>query len=384
MPKPHPFILVIHSLSALLEPRGIKGGANHLHWYLIQALCARDDVQLHLLSPPCAPALLAAHPALAKAVLSSFNGCLHTQSQQVLPQIKAYAAQYPGAPLLFSDALAPFGHLLLQSHSRYHRRQQEPMVLRCLSQYRLRNVLQREAATFATTHQRFFFTVSAHMKRGYENQFSLPSQQVKALYPGVNLPPTLPQQAPKAPNVLGIVNSRSLNKGGWLLLLALWCLKRQHPQAMLYMVHPKWSQDALSRALVGVLGLKRRVKVLPFQKDMTAFYEAIDYLVLPSLHEAFGLVGLEAMAHGVPAVVSSTAGVAEVVTHGENGFVFHRLQQPVKALANTLHTALTQSPGAYAALQQGAVATAQRHSWQGFAQGLLSQLLPLKESSSHA
>jgi glycosyltransferase involved in cell wall biosynthesis len=258
------------------------------------------------------------------------------------------------------------------------------MVLRCLSQYRLRNVLQREAATFATTHQRFFFTVSAHMKRGYENQFSLPSQQVKALYPGVNLPPTLPQQAPKAPNVLGIVNSRSLNKGGWLLLLALWCLKRQHPQAMLYMVHPKWSQDALSRALVGVLGLKRRVKVLPFQKDMTAFYEAIDYLVLPSLHEAFGLVGLEAMAHGVPAVVSSTAGVAEVVTHGENGFVFHRLQQPVKALANTLHTALTQSPGAYAALQQGAVATAQRHSWQGFAQGLLSQLLPLKESSSHA
>jgi glycosyltransferase involved in cell wall biosynthesis len=54
-----------------------------------------------------------------------------------------------------------------------------------------------------------------------------------------------------------------------------------------------------------------------------AFYALADCFVLPSLWEEWGLVVNEAMACGLPVVVSQTAGSAEdLVRHGENGFHF--------------------------------------------------------------
>src|SRR5262249_28387622 len=44
-------------------------------------------------------------------------------------------------------------------------------------------------------------------------------------------------------------------------------------------------------------------------------------LLLPSRVDAFGLVVLEAMACGVPAIVSDTVGAKELIEEGHNGFV---------------------------------------------------------------
>ena len=51
-------------------------------------------------------------------------------------------------------------------------------------------------------------------------------------------------------------------------------------------------------------------------------YADADIFCLPSVHEGFGMVVLEAMASGLPVVVSDQAGAADAVTHGEDGFVF--------------------------------------------------------------
>jgi glycosyltransferase involved in cell wall biosynthesis len=54
-----------------------------------------------------------------------------------------------------------------------------------------------------------------------------------------------------------------------------------------------------------------------------AFYALADCFVLPSLWEEWGLVVNEAMACGLPVVVSQTTGSAEdLVRHDENGFHF--------------------------------------------------------------
>jgi glycosyltransferase involved in cell wall biosynthesis len=45
-------------------------------------------------------------------------------------------------------------------------------------------------------------------------------------------------------------------------------------------------------------------------------YSSADCFVMPSLSEPFGLVALEAIAHGTPVVISKQSGVSEVVGHG--------------------------------------------------------------------
>lgn len=72
-------------------------------------------------------------------------------------------------------------------------------------------------------------------------------------------------------------------------------------------------------------GLYDRVKFYGPQELVERWHAMSDLFVLPSRFDAFGNVVLEAMATGVPVLVSSKAGAAEVVREGENGFV---LQDP--------------------------------------------------------
>lgn len=57
------------------------------------------------------------------------------------------------------------------------------------------------------------------------------------------------------------------------------------------------------------------------RKDLVRLYRSGSVLVLPSVEDAFGLVVAEALACGVPAVVTEHVGAREIIAPGENGFV---------------------------------------------------------------
>ncbi len=69
------------------------------------------------------------------------------------------------------------------------------------------------------------------------------------------------------------------------------------------------------------LGIYQRVYFTGYIDDATRnmLYRLADVAVFPSLYEPFGIVALEAMAAGLPPVVSDTGGISEVVMHGRNG-----------------------------------------------------------------
>ncbi len=46
-----------------------------------------------------------------------------------------------------------------------------------------------------------------------------------------------------------------------------------------------------------------------------------DYMVLPSKEEPYGIVLIEAMAAGIPCIVSNSIGPSEIITNDKNGFV---------------------------------------------------------------
>ena len=70
---------------------------------------------------------------------------------------------------------------------------------------------------------------------------------------------------------------------------------------------------------VAQLELQSVVEVRGVTPEVEQVYHALDVLVLPSLYEGFPNTVLEAMACGVPAIVSSAANAAGVVLGGRDG-----------------------------------------------------------------
>lgn len=70
------------------------------------------------------------------------------------------------------------------------------------------------------------------------------------------------------------------------------------------------------------------------QTDPTEVFGKSSVLVLPSVEDGFGLVALEAMACGLPVIVTSQCGAADVVENGINGFVIP--PRDIKTLADKL------------------------------------------------
>ncbi|MCW2973945.1 MAG: mfpsA, partial [Thermoleophilia bacterium] len=54
-------------------------------------------------------------------------------------------------------------------------------------------------------------------------------------------------------------------------------------------------------------------------RELAAEYDRAALLVMPSLREGFGVVALEAMAHGVPVIAGSVGGLAALVQHEHTG-----------------------------------------------------------------
>lgn len=125
------------------------------------------------------------------------------------------------------------------------------------------------------------------------------------------------------------------------------------------------------RATLTQLQLENRVSFLPLRSDVEFYYAAADLYVGPTLTEAFGLPPLEAMACGVPSIVSSQAGVSEVITEGVDGFILAdphdsgRLAELIELLYN--NNDLREK------MAEAAAKTAQRYTWDENA-AKLSQL----------
>jgi UDP-glucose:(heptosyl)LPS alpha-1,3-glucosyltransferase len=64
-----------------------------------------------------------------------------------------------------------------------------------------------------------------------------------------------------------------------------------------------------------------RVKFVGGREDVRPYYAAADCFVLPSRYDPFPNTALEALAMGLPAIVSSRCGAAEVIEAGVNGWV---------------------------------------------------------------
>ena len=200
--------------------------------------------------------------------------------------------------------------------------------------------------------------------------------RVTVITPGITLPqPPQPVVAARksaarahlglpanAPCLLFVANDYR-KKGLAALLSAL----AQLPSDVVLTVVGNVAQIPQFEAQVKALNLKERVFFLGSLKEMSVAYEAADCLAHPTLEDTFAMVVLEAMAHGVPVVVSAAGycGISGLLTQGVNAEI---LDDPraVPALARSLRKILEQ-PAFAALLAQGATDFAQGYQWRELA-----------------
>lgn len=79
------------------------------------------------------------------------------------------------------------------------------------------------------------------------------------------------------------------------------------------------------RGMASSLGIADRVIFAGSVDKMETVYSAADIFVFPTLYDAFGSVGLEAMACGLPVITTKYSGFSELVEDHINGIVLERL-----------------------------------------------------------
>lgn len=159
----------------------------------------------------------------------------------------------------------------------------------------------------------------------------------------------IPATAP----VLGVVGRLEPQKGHCYLLQAMPQICAAFPETRLLLVG-EGSLDAALQAQTAELGLQDHVIFAQFQRDIPAFLEAMDIVVLPSLHEGLSLTSIEASAMAKPMVATAVDGTPEVVRDGLTGLLVPPAAPD--ALADAV-LALLQHPDR--AFQYGAAA----HAW---------------------
>ncbi len=127
------------------------------------------------------------------------------------------------------------------------------------------------------------------------------------------------------------------------------------------------------------MSLRDRVTFAPESTDILPFYAAADIYVAPSREDSFNLPALEAMACGVPVVVSAHAGITEYVRHGVDCLVLRNPEDPHE-LAETLRL-FVNDPSMAAKFGANSPTTASTLSWDRHAESVY-RLLNCPSSSA--
>jgi UDP-glucose:(heptosyl)LPS alpha-1,3-glucosyltransferase len=207
-------------------------------------------------------------------------------------------------------------------------------------------ILRLEKSIFETSACKKVIAISEMVKKDIQRHYRIPDKKIVVIYNGVSLqrfhPDKKKSQGQAVRRTLGVrpeetlilhVGSGFERKGTATLLRALEELPNL-PWRLALLGKADWVQKLqdLPQAIQ-----KKIIPLAPVD-DVENYYASADLFVLPSIYEPFGNAVLEALATGLPVIVSRTCGSAEILTPDEEGMVledpedFHQLADKISRL----------------------------------------------------
>lgn len=194
-----------------------------------------------------------------------------------------------------------------------------------------RMVLAQERAMLSAPALRRVICNSRMVAEELQGHYGLAEDKLAIIYNGVDLQRFHPGLAelhrkplrkelgiPDSQPMLLFVGNGFARKGVPLLLEAF--VHMRQLDACLVIVGEDRQRMALNRKATR-LGLTERIRFLGARRDIEQYFASADGFVLPSIYDPCPNAALEAMACGLPTIVSSRSGAREWITEGANGFI---------------------------------------------------------------
>lgn len=182
------------------------------------------------------------------------------------------------------------------------------------------SVYKIETEAFAQADQ--VVTVSGYTKNMVIEQHHVPEDKITVVHNGCDtseparLPLTLYELKAQGKKIVLYHGRISIQKGVDYFVKAARRVVDADPNVIF--VISGWG-DMLQQIIeqVGAMRLSEHVRFAGalWEEERDRMYQSVDLVVMPSVSEPFGLVPLEAIQHGTPALISKQSGVGEVLTH---------------------------------------------------------------------
>ena len=208
-----------------------------------------------------------------------------------------------------------------------------------------RYVCRAEKALFEHPRLRAVVCNSRMVAEEIRRAFRIDPQKLHVVYNGVDLayfhpakrddlrPPTRKELGcEEGDTVFLFVGAGFARKGLACAIEALALTQRDSFKMIVVGADREERRFAAQAALLG-----KRVRFLGRRDDVRPFYAAADCLVLPSRYDPFPNTVLEALAMGLPVIVSLRCGAAEIIERGVNGWVCE--PDDAQGLARLMHEA---------------------------------------------
>ncbi|MDI3535255.1 MAG: hypothetical protein PWQ82_1620 [Thermosediminibacterales bacterium] len=216
---------------------------------------------------------------------------------------------------------------------------------------------------------------SKYMKNELQNLFSLPEDKIRIIPNGIEVN-TLKDldikfkrsdYASDDEKIIFFIGRLVEEKGVQIALKAMPIVLAENPNVK-FVISGDGPRSPALKKLASELGIAHKVIFTGYIDDKVrnSLFNASSAAIFPSLYEPFGIVALEAMAAGVPVIVSDTGGFKEIVDERENG-----LKVPPgnpEMLAKAINTILENQILAQKIKAKGLNMVKKRFSWENIAQ----------------
>lgn len=212
------------------------------------------------------------------------------------------------------------------------------------------------------------FTMSEWLRKDLVERTGLPASKVHHVGGGSNIDVSRIDCSRKEGNRFLFVGKVWDLKNGDLVVESFKRLCAAHPEQnpLLYIAGPE-------KMPAGIEGHENIIYLGRLSYDqLIEYYNLCDYFVMPSRHDAYGLVFVEALCFGLPCIGKNICAMPEFIQHGKNGYLLQH--DDAQELLGLMENLLLNGASMAQAVQSDRAYYLETYSWDSVADRIMDVL----------